>query len=86
MKAAIGTSLLVIAMNSASGFLGYAGQVTLPWGFLALFTVLAILGVGIGTMLARAAPREALRRGFAALLVVVGLFVLYQNRGLVLWI
>ena len=86
MKAAVGTSLLIIAMNSASGFLGYAGQVTLPWGFLAQFTALAILGVVIGTVLARAAPREALRRGFAALLVVVGMFVLYQNRGLVLWI
>jgi uncharacterized membrane protein YfcA len=85
MKAAVGTSLLVIAMNSASGFLGYAGQVALPWGFLAQFTGVAVLGVAVGTALARAAPPTALRRGFAALLLVVGLLVLYQNRGLVLW-
>jgi uncharacterized membrane protein YfcA len=84
MKAAVGTSLLVIAMNSASGFLGYAGQVELPWDFLALFTVVAVLGVAAGTALVRVVPREALRRGFALLLIVVGLFVLYQNRGLVL--
>lgn len=85
MKAAVGTSLVVIAMNSASGFLGYVGQVSLPWPFLAGFTTVAALGVVAGTTLARRAPQAALRQGFALLLVVVGLLVLYQNRGLVLW-
>src|SRR5262249_27961470 len=31
MKHAVGTSLVVIAMNSLSGSLGYLGQVDLPW-------------------------------------------------------
>ena len=35
MRQAVGTSLLVIAMNSASGFAGLLGTVDFDWGFLA---------------------------------------------------
>jgi len=33
MKRAVGTSLLVIAMNSASGFMAYAGKVPIDWRY-----------------------------------------------------
>jgi len=81
MKHAVGTSLLVIAMNSASGFLGYLGQVPIPWGFMALFTAVAIAGILAGTYLVRFVSQSALRRAFATFLVVTGCFMLYQNRG-----
>ena len=80
MKQAVGTSLLVIAMNSASGFLGYLGQVSIPWGFMALFTAVAIGGILAGTYLVRFVSQSALRRAFAAFLIVTGCFMLYQNR------
>lgn len=81
MKHAVGTSLLVIAMNSASGFLGYLGQVSIPWGFMALFTAVAIAGILAGTYLVRFVSQSALRRAFAVFLIVTGCFMLYQNRG-----
>lgn len=80
MKQAIGTSLLVIAMNSASGFLGYAGQVDVPWRFLAAFTVVVIAGIVAGTRLVRHVHANTLRRSFAVFLILVGALVLYQNR------
>ena len=81
MKQAVGTSLLVIAMNSASGFAGYLGQVDVPWAFLAMFTGVAIGGILVGTYLARFVSQRALKRAFAAFLLLIGSFILYQNRG-----
>jgi len=84
MRQAVGTSLLVIAMNSAAGFAGYWGRVEVRWGFLALFTAVAIAGILAGTRLSRRVPQHALRRAFAVLLVIVASFILYQNRGVFL--
>lgn len=81
MKQAIGTSLLVIAMKSAAGFYGYLGQVEIAWGFMAMFTGVAIVGILAGTYLVRFVSQEALKRWFAVFLVVMGVFILYQNRG-----
>ena len=36
IKQAVGTSLVVIAMNAASGFAGYAGRVQIEWPFVAV--------------------------------------------------
>ncbi len=80
MKQAIGTSLLVIAMNSASGFAGYLGRVTVPWAFMAAFTAVAIAGILGGVALVRYVSAARLRRMFAVFLLAVGLFTLYRNR------
>ena len=80
MKEAVGTSLLVIAMNSASGFAGHVGTVELDWAFMASFTAVAVLGGLGGTALAARVPQATLKRIFAVFLLAVGGFVLYQNR------
>ncbi|MGZ8471478.1 MAG: sulfite exporter TauE/SafE family protein, partial [Gemmatirosa sp.] len=80
MRQAVGTSLLVIAMNSASGFAGYLGTVDLDWGFLAGFTGAAVAGALVGTALAARVPQAALKRAFAVFLLAMGGFVLYKNR------
>ncbi len=80
MKEAVGTSLLVIALKSGAGFYGYLGQVEVPWGFLAGFTGVAVLGILMGTRLVGYVSQGSLRRGFAVFLVVMGVFILYRNR------
>ena len=80
MRTAVGTSLLVIAMNSAAGFLGYAGTVDFEWAFLVRFSAVAVLGAVVGTTLVKRVPQAALKRGFAVFLLVMGGFVLYNNR------
>ncbi len=79
MKATVGTSLLVIAMNSAAGFAGYLGTVDLQWALVAAFTALAVGGSFAGAYLARFFSGVALKRGFAVFLVLMAVFVLYQN-------
>jgi len=80
MRQAVGTSLLVIAMNSASGFVGYLGTVQFDWGFLSVFTTIAVAGALIGTALASRVPQAALKRAFAVLLLLLAVVVLYKNR------
>lgn len=80
MRQAIGTSLVVIAMNSASGFAGYLGGVGFDWRFLGVFTAAAVVGVLVGTAAATRVPQAALKRGFAVFLLFMGGFALYRNR------
>ena len=80
MKQAVGTSLLVIAMNSTAGFAGYIGSVAIDWAFLAGFTAVAVAGALAGAALTRYVPQAALRRGFAVFLLAIGGFVMYRNR------
>ena len=80
MKQAVGTSLLVIAMNSAAGFAGYLGQVTIPWAFVSGFTAIAVVGILVGTYGTRLVSQRMLKHAFALFLVVMGSFMLYQNR------
>jgi uncharacterized protein len=81
MRQAVGTSLLVIAMNSASGFAGYVGSVHVDAGLLAAFTAAAIGGALVGARLTIRIPPWALQRVFAVFLLVMGGLVLYENRG-----
>lgn len=81
MKPAVGTSLLVISMNSASGFVGYLGKVEVQWGLVAGFIALAVAGSFAGTYLVDFIPQKTLQRSFAVFLMVMAAFILYQNRG-----
>jgi len=80
MRVAAGTSLMVIAMNAAAGVIGYAGHVEIPWAFLTGFTAAGIGGIIAGTYLAHQIPPRHLRRGFAVLVLVMALFMLFANR------
>lgn len=80
MKRAVGTSLLVIAMNTASGFAAYAGQVSIDWTYTVVFTAIAIAGVVFGSAAVRFVSPPQLKRGFAVFLVAVSAFVLIAGR------
>lgn len=80
MREAIGTSLVVIAMNAAAGFAGYVGRVAIPMRLTVLFTVVVVAGAVAGARLAERVPQKTLRRLFAGLLVLLGCFILWSNR------
>ena len=80
MRIAIGTSLVVIALNAGVGLVAYLGEVEVPWLFMGAFAAVAAAGALGGSRLARLVPQHALRRSFAALLIVLGTLILYENR------
>lgn len=79
MKTAVGTSLIIIAMKSMSGFVGYLGQITVDWVFLAIFTGLSMAGIVVGSQLVRYVSAKRLKRGFAIFLVIMGTGIFIQN-------
>lgn len=80
MKQAVGTSLLVIALNSFVGFVGYLGHVDVPWAYLSLFTGISVAGIVAGTWASHYVSQASLKRAFSGLLVVMGVFILFKNR------
>jgi uncharacterized membrane protein YfcA len=80
MRQAVGTSLLVIAMNSAAGLTGYLQHVHMAWGPTILFTTIAGAGILAGASLTRFFSPNALRRVFAGFVIVTALAILYESR------
>lgn len=79
MRQAVGTSLVVITMNSASGFAGYVGQVPIDWPVVALFAATAGAGILAGSRFSQRISQRVLKQAFAILLLLVGAYVLYRR-------
>jgi uncharacterized membrane protein YfcA len=74
MPTAIGTSLLVIAVNSSVALAARAGGAAIDWGVTLPFAAAAVAGVLAGGSLAGRLDPERSLRWFAALLVAVALY------------
>ena len=79
MKTAVGTSLLIIAINSLFGFLFSLKQFDFNWTVLIGFTVLAIAGLFIGGRLQDKIDSNSLRKGFAWFILVMGVYVVIKE-------
>ena len=75
MAEAVGTSLLVIAINSAVALANRVGTTGIDWAVALPFTVAGLLGVSVGKSLADRLPTTTLVRWFVALLVVLSAYV-----------
>ena len=80
---AVGTSLAVIAVNCVVGFAGYLGHASIDWRAVALVAAGTAPGIALGVMFHRRVPQQVLRRGFSAFLLLMAVFILYQNVGTV---
>jgi uncharacterized membrane protein YfcA len=74
-KAAVGTSLAIISLNSAAGLLGQLRYGELNWMLTAALTGLTIAGMIGGIMLGERIGEETLRKAFALLLIAVAVLV-----------
>ena len=79
MVAAIGTSLLVISMQSAAGLAGHLSGTSIPWSLALAVTVSAILGSLIGSRLCGRFQQDTLRRGFGRLVLAMAVLVLVEQ-------
>jgi uncharacterized membrane protein YfcA len=82
LREAIATSLLIIAMQSFAGFVGHLGHVALDGTLIAVMTAAAIVGMLVGTSLGRRVSPGALKRAFAGLVAITGLFMLARQTSL----
>ena len=79
VKRAIGTSLLIITINSLGGFLGFAWHEAIPWRLA--FTVAAFNAAGslLGERLGKPLPAHRLRPAFGVFLLVLGAAMVVEN-------
>jgi uncharacterized membrane protein YfcA len=83
MTAAVGTSLLIIVLKSASGLAGYLTHVAIDPALVGAVCGTAIVGSFIGSWLATRVEPASLRRGFAGFVMLMGGFILVREGALV---
>ena len=80
MPAAVGTSLLVIAINSAAALAArLGGHVHLAWPLLGVFTVAALAGALAGNRVASRVDASRLSAAFTVLLIAVAAYSLTRS-------
>jgi len=84
MRLAIGTSLLIIALKSISGFVKYIDVMadagfSIHWDLVLIFSAIGVVGSIVGGRVGAYVPQARLKRGFAVFLVIMGVVILGQN-------
>lgn len=79
IKEAIGTSLLIIALNSLIGFLGDFGRHPIDWKFIVLITAIAIAGIFIGGYFNQKVNGDKLKKGFGWFVLGMGIYIIIKE-------
>ena len=79
MKEAVGTSLLIIALNSLIGFTGDLGHFIIDWKLLIFITCIAITGIFIGGSIAKKIEGDKLKKIFGWFVLCMGLYILVKE-------
>lgn len=79
MRLAVGTSLVIIAINSAAGMIAHLGSSDIDLSLAAIFIVGGFAGSTLGSRAAGHIDETKLSRGFASLVVLVGFYLIIRN-------
>ena len=79
MKKAVGTSLVIITINSLIGFIGDVQTLEIEWTFLLTFTIISILGIVIGIFISKFISGERLKKGFGYFTLLMAFYILYKE-------
>ncbi|MEZ4669236.1 MAG: sulfite exporter TauE/SafE family protein [Anaerolineae bacterium] len=79
MHQAVGTSLVVITMNSLAGFLGHMSGIALDLPLMLIFITAGVAGTFAGARLGKRMDASLLRKAFAVFVIGLAIFLLYDN-------
>lgn len=84
MGLAVGTSLIIIALKSFSGFFKYMDvlktfNLSMNWELIIIFSLIGAVGSLVGKTVGSKLSNQHLKKGFAGFLVVMGSYILYMN-------
>ena len=79
MSEAVGTSLLVITINSAVALATRLQAGSIEWATVIPFTIASLIGVVVGSRLASTRDSRSLQRWFVGLLVVVAIYTAIRS-------
>ena len=80
MKTAVGTSLLIIAVNTLIGFLGdLTTSMDFNWNLLISFTLLALIGIFLGINISKLIDGKKLKPIFGWFVLVMGIYIIVKE-------
>jgi uncharacterized membrane protein YfcA len=79
VQLAVGTSLVVIAMNSVAGFLGHVGSGSFDWMVTLVFVAAGLVGTFSGMRLSSRLSSSKLQKAFAVFVIALAFFLLFDN-------
>ncbi|WP_126654200.1 sulfite exporter TauE/SafE family protein [Chryseobacterium aureum] len=79
MKMAIGTSLVIISLNSLIGFFSSLNHAIIDWQLLVSITAIAIVGIIIGSQLSKKIDGKKLKPAFGWFILIMGIYILVKE-------
>jgi uncharacterized membrane protein YfcA len=80
MNKAVGTSLMIITMNSLIGFFSNLQlKIAINWYFIFSFASFTIIGILIGTYLSRFIDGQKLKKIFGWFVMLLGLYIIISS-------
>ncbi|MGC1205152.1 MAG: sulfite exporter TauE/SafE family protein [Flavobacteriaceae bacterium] len=79
MKKAVGTSLIIVTINSLIGFTGDVQTLDIEWLFLLTFTGISIIGIILGVFLSKFITGEKLKKSFGYFTLIMAIYIIYKE-------
>ncbi|MBL3546241.1 MULTISPECIES: sulfite exporter TauE/SafE family protein [unclassified Chryseobacterium] len=79
MKTAIGTSLVIISLNSLIGFFSSVHNTKIDWNLLVSVTAIAVIGIIIGSQLSKKIDGKKLKPIFGWFILVMGIYIITRE-------
>ncbi|MEP3836269.1 MAG: sulfite exporter TauE/SafE family protein [Algibacter sp.] len=79
MKKAVGTSLIIITINSLIGFTGDVQTLDIEWVFLLTFTIISIIGILIGIFLSKFISGKKLKKSFGFFVIIMAVYIIFKE-------
>ena len=84
MRRAVGTSLVIIAMKSATGYVKYLDVLdglglTVDWSTIGVFSAVGMVGSFVGKAISGRLNQSVLKKGFAVFLGVMAVFIVVRE-------
>lgn len=79
MKNAVGTSLVIIALNSLLGFLFSLNQIVIDWQLVLTISAIAIVGILVGSYLSTKIDGKKLKPAFGWFVLLMGIYIIVKE-------
>lgn len=79
MKVAIGTSLVIVSLNSLIGFFSSISSIGIHWNFLMTVSGISIIGILIGTELSKKINGSKLKPVFGYFILAMGIYIIIKE-------
>ncbi|WP_142783487.1 sulfite exporter TauE/SafE family protein [Changchengzhania lutea] len=79
MKKAVGTSLVIVAINSLIGFIGDVQTLDIEWVFLLTFSLISVVGIVIGVFLSKFISGAKLKKSFGFFTLFMAVYIIYKE-------